>query len=469
MEYYLAVDIGASSGRHVLGWLDNGRFYSEEVYRFPNGAAISASGELCWDVDALWEHIQIGIRKAAQSGRSPAYLGIDTWGVDFVLVDADGNRIGEAVSYRSHRTDGMDAALEEVLTAHQLYARTGIQKQQFNTIYQLLALQKQHPEQLGCASALLFVPDYFHYLLTGVMASEYTVATTSGLVTPATGGWDFQLISRLNFPIGIFQPILPAGSVLGPVRSDLAEELGCQPLVVLPATHDTGSAVLAIPTEREGALYLSSGTWSLMGVERAKADLSPRAEQYNFTSEGGYAGRYRFLKNIMGLWMIQSLRKEYGYSFEQIMKEADAHVATELRVDVNSSAYLSPVLMTQALKNELQRPDLLPGELFAVVYLSLADCYAATVQQIEEITGESVTAIHIIGGGSRDRLLNRLTAAASGKPVIAGPAEATAIGNLLCQMLGTGRLTTVEEARRLLAASVETVITLPPIASKGEN
>ncbi|MBQ8289086.1 MAG: rhamnulokinase [Clostridia bacterium] len=461
MEYYLAIDIGASSGRHILGWLEDGRLCTCEIYRFPNGATTSESGELCWDVNALWSHIKAGIRKAADEGKAPAYIGIDTWGVDFVLLDADGERIGEAVSYRSHRTDGMDAVLERTLTTHQLYARTGIQKQQFNTIYQLLALQEQHPDQLGVASTMLFIPDYFHYLLTGVSASEYTIATTSGLVTPATGGWDLQLIDRLGLPVEIFQPILPAGSVLGPVRADVAEEIGCQPLVVLPATHDTGSAVLALPTDREGALYLSSGTWSLMGVERAEADLSRAAEYYNFTNEGGYGGRYRFLRNIMGLWMIQSLRKECGYTFDQIMEAATAHLSTDLRVDVNNAAFLSPDSMTEALKRELDRPNLTLGELFAVVYLSLADCYAATVKQIEEIAGTPVSAIHIIGGGSKDSLLNRLTADASGKTVIAGPTEATAIGNLLCQLLGTGGLSTVEEARRLLAASIKTEITQP--------
>ncbi len=461
MEYYLAIDIGASGGRHILGWVSDGVLHTEEIYRFPNGATRSDGGELCWDVDALFAEIKTGIRKAADMGKAPDYLGIDTWGVDFVLLDGDGARIGEAVSYRSHRTDGMDEVLERTLTAHQLYARTGIQKQQFNTIYQLLALREQHPEQLRAASAMLFIPDYFHYCLTGVMASEYTIATTSGLVTPATGAWDFQLLTRLGFPVEIFQPILPAGSVLGPVRTEIADEIGCQPLVVLPATHDTGSAVLALPTDREGALYLSSGTWSLMGVEGRDANLSEAAEYYNFTNEGGYGGRYRFLKNIMGLWMIQSLRKECGYTFDQIMETATEHLSTDLRVDVNGAAFLSPDSMTEALKRELRRSDLTLGELFAVVYLSLADCYAATVKQIEEVTGAPVSAIHIIGGGSKDSLLNELTANATGKPVIAGPTEATAIGNLLCQMLGTGRLSTVDEARRLLAASIDTEVTQP--------
>ncbi len=464
MEYYLAIDIGASSGRHVLGWIEEGRLCTEEIYRFPNGAAESPSGELCWDVDALWRNIKAGIRAAADAGKAPAFVGIDTWGVDFVLLDNDGKRVGEAVSYRSHRTDGMDAVLEKTLTVHQLYARTGIQKQQFNTVYQLLALKAQHPEQLFAASALLMIPDYFHYLLTGVRATEYTNATTTGLVTPATGNWDLQLIDRLGLPMGIFQTLLPAGSVLGPVRAELAEELGCLPMVVLPATHDTGSAVVALPTDSEGALYLSSGTWSLMGVERSDADLSRQAEQYNFTNEGGYGGRYRFLKNIMGLWMIQSLRKECGYSFDQIMTEAAAYLHTDLRVDVNHPAFLSPDSMSAALKEVLGRPDIGQGELFAVVYLSLADCYAATVSQIEEITGTPVSVIHIIGGGSKDELLNRLTAKKAGRPVIAGPTEATAIGNLLCQMMGTGILSSVHAARKVLCDSIETQVTLPSAA-----
>ena len=461
MEYYLAIDIGASGGRHILGWIADGILHTEEIYRFPNGATTSDSGELCWDVDALWKQIQIGIRKAADEGRAPSYLGIDTWGVDYVLLDGEGERIGDAVCYRSHRTDGMEQVLEETLTTHQLYARTGIQKQQFNTIYQLLAHKKQNPKELSSAATMLFIPDYFHYLLTGVAASEYTIATTSGLVTPATGNWDYQLLMRLGLSVELFAPILPAGSILGPVRESVAEAIGCQPLVVLPAAHDTGSAVLALPTDGEGALYLSSGTWSLMGVERCEADLSAVAEQYNFTNEGGYGGRYRFLKNIMGLWMIQSLRKECGYSFDQIMHAAKAHLDTPLRVDVNDPAFLSPESMSAALRRALNAPDLSWDLLFAVVYLSLADCYAATVCQIEEISKTKVSRVHIIGGGSKDSLLNQLTANATGKTVIAGPTEATAIGNLLCQMLGTGLLPSVTEARRLLAQSIDTVTVLP--------
>jgi rhamnulokinase len=461
MEYYLAIDIGASSGRHVLGWHQDGKLMTEEIYRFPNGVSSNESGELCWDVDALWQHIKQGIRTAAESGRAPDYVGIDTWGVDFVLLDASRNRIGDAVAYRSHRTDGMDVVLEQTLTMHQLYARTGIQKQIFNTIYQLLAIREKNPEILQKASALLMIPDYFHYLLTGIMATEYTNATTTGLVTPATGSWDYLLIDRLNLPMQVFQTVVPAGSILGPIRPELYEELGCQPMIVLPATHDTGSAVVAVPAEQGGALYLSSGTWSLMGVERSEADLSQQAEYYNFTNEGGYGGSYRFLKNIMGLWMIQSLRKECGYSFNQIMEAATEHLDTELRVDVNHPAFLSPNSMSDALKSVLNRSNLSMGELFAVVYLSLADCYGATVKQIEEITGAPVTAVHIIGGGSKDSLLNQLTADATKKAVVAGPTEATAIGNLLCQMLGTGCLSSVVEARRLLAASIETVTTMP--------
>lgn len=462
MEYYLAIDIGASSGRHILGWIEEGKLVTEEVYRFPNGAVKNRSGELCWDVDALFEGIKAGIKAAVAIGKAPQYLGIDTWGVDFVLVDEKGGRIGDAVCYRSHRTDGMEEVLERTLTAHQLYARTGIQKQPFNTIYQLLAVKEQHPEELEKASAMLLIPDYFHYLLTGVMATEYTNATTTGLVTPATASWDYLLIDRLGLPMKVYQMILPAGSILGPIRSELADELGCHPIVVLPATHDTGSAVLAMPTESEQGLYISSGTWSLMGVEGKEAILTSVAEYYNFTNEGGYGGSYRFLRNIMGLWMIQSLKKECGYSFDRIMNEASMYLDTPYRVDVNSEVFLSPESMTEALYSALPCKDLPLGELFAITYLSLADCYAQTVQQIQEITGREVTSIHIIGGGSKDSLLNRLTADRSGLPVMAGPVEATAIGNLLAQMLGTGLIQNgVSGARRLVCDSIETQLTNP--------
>lgn len=462
MEYYLAIDIGASSGRHVLGWIEDGKLCAEEVYRFPNGAFKNEDGELCWDVDALFAEIKNGIKAAVTAGRAPNYVGIDTWGVDFVLVDSNGNRVSDAVCYRSHRTEGMDEVLEETLTAHQLYARTGIQKQIYNTIYQLLALKKQHPEQLSRASALLMIPDYFHYLLTGIMATEYTDATTTGLVTPATNSWDYLLIDKLGLPMQIFQMIIPAGSILGPIRSELAEELGCYPMIVLPAVHDTGSAFIAVPSQEEGSVYLSSGTWSLMGVERKEANLSKVAEYYNFTNEGGYGGTYRFLRNIMGLWMIQSLKKECGYSFDQIMKEASAHLDTPYRVDVNDYVFLSPKSMTEALYSRLPCEELPLGELFAIVYLSLAECYAATVAQLRELSGRDVPAIHIIGGGSKDDLLNRLTADLSGLPVIAGPTEATAIGNLLAQMMGTGLIKGgLTEARKILCDSIETKVITP--------
>lgn len=462
MEYYLAIDIGASSGRHVLGWMEDGKLCTEEIYRFPNSAYQNEMGELCWDVDALFVQIKNGIKAAVASGRSPNYLGIDTWGVDFVLVDTMGNRVSDAVCYRSHRTDGMDELLEKTLTAHQLYARTGIQKQIFNTIYQLLALKEQHPEQLQQASAMLMIPDYFHYQLTGIMATEYTNSTTTGLVTPATNSWDYLLIDKLGLPMQIFQMIIPAGSILGPIRAELADELGCYPMIVLPATHDTGSAVLAVPASEEGAVYLSSGTWSLMGIEKKEATLSSVAEYYNFTNEGGYGGNYRFLRNIMGLWMIQSLKKECGYSFDQIMQEASAHLDTPYRVDVNDDVFLSPASMTEALLDKLPYENVPLGELFAVVYLSLAECYDETIKQIRELTNTEVPAIHIIGGGSKDELLNQLTANLSGLPVIAGPTEATAIGNLLAQMMGTGMIRGgVQEARSILRGSIETKTIYP--------
>ena len=307
--YYLAVDIGASSGRHILAHMENGKLQLEEVHRFYNGMS-EKDGEMCWDFDALFKEIKIGLKKCKEIGKIPASIGVDTWGVDFVLLDENDQVLGNTVGYRDERTQGMDEEVYKIIPEKELYARTGIQKAIYNTIYQLMAVKQKHPEYLEKAKTFLMVPDYFHFLLSGIKSNEYTEATTSQLTNPMTKEWDMELIEMLGYPTDMFQKISATGTVLGGLRPEIQEEIGFDCKVVLPATHDTGSAVLAVPSNNPDTVYISSGTWSLMGVERQAADCSPASYAHNFTNEGGFQYRFRYLKNIMGLWMIQSVKKE---------------------------------------------------------------------------------------------------------------------------------------------------------------
>ena len=459
-KYYLAIDIGASSGRHILSHMENEKMMLEEIHRFPNGM-IDKQGHLVWDVDALWREIITGMKKCGELGKIPVSVGIDTWAVDFVLLGKDGARIGDAVAYRDRRTKNMDEKVYGLAGEKELYARTGIQKQIFNTIYQLMALKEKNPEMLGSASKLLMIPDYFHYLLTGNAAAEYTNATTAQLVNADTKDWDWELIQRLGFPSSIFPKIQMPGAFLGNLKDDIAEEVGYQCKVVLPATHDTGSAVAAVPAlDGYEALYISSGTWSLMGTELRKADCSETSRQHNLTNEGGFNYRFRYLKNIMGLWMIQSVKKEIGgkLGFGEIC-EAASKCGISSIVNCNDGRFLAPINMAEEVKaacreSGQKEPEGI-AETAAVIYNSLARCYAETVREIEEMAGKEYDCIHIIGGGANADYLNRLTAKAAGKRIYAGPIEATAIGNAAVQMIADGIFGNLEDARKCIRASFE--------------
>lgn len=457
--YYLAVDIGASSGRHILGHLSEGKMVLEEIHRFPNGMT-ERDGELCWDVDALFAEIVTGMKKCKEAGKIPAAMGIDTWAVDYVLLDEKNERIGNAVGYRDKRTSGMDEEVYKIIPEAELYGRTGIQKQIFNTIYQLMAVKKQHPKYLTQAKSLLMIPEYFNFLLTGKKAAEYTNATTTQLVDPDTKDWDFALIEKLGYPKDIFQKIEKPGTVLGGLTEELQKEVGFDCKVVLPATHDTGSAVMAVPTNQENTIYISSGTWSLMGTERMQADCSLKSMEHNFTNEGGYDYRFRYLKNIMGLWMIQSVRKELApeQGFGEICENASKMTIASL-VDCNDGRFLAPDHMTKevqkACEETVQQVPQGIAEVAAVIYNSLAKCYADTIAEIEDMTGSKYDSIHVVGGGANAAYLNELTAKATGCTVYAGPTEATAIGNLAAQMLADGALADLQAARSCIFDSFE--------------
>ena len=454
--YFLAVDIGASSGRHILCHVENGKLVLEEIYRFPNGTSLK-NGHQCWDHEGLVENIIKGMERCAKIGKIPSYMGIDTWGVDFLLLDGEGRVIGDSVGYRDSRTEGIDAKVYEYIPEDELYRRTGIQKQLYNTVYQLMALKEQDPSQLENAEQLLMMPDYLGYRLTGVSHQEYTIATTAQLVNIETGEWDLELIERLGYPKKLFGKLYMPGEILGNLSPEIAKRIGYDLTVIHPASHDTGSAVLAVPTNSDNIVYLSSGTWSLMGIERMTPDSSDRACRHNFTNEGGYGRRYRFLKNIMGLWIIQSIRRELDgkYSFGELSAMAEAVGNTEYRINVNDNRFLAPASMIDAIKNACNAPDMQIDELLCCVYHSLAECYAETIEEIRDMTGRTPEALHIIGGGSRDVYLNKLTSKAVGIPVYTGPTEATAIGNILSQMLGAGVFTSIAEAREAVFRSFD--------------
>ena len=458
-KYYLAVDIGASSGRHMLASMKDGKMQLEEVYRFPNGMD-NKNGTLCWDVERLITEIKNGLKKCKEIGKIPISMGIDTWGVDYVLLDKDDNILGDTVGYRDSRTEGMDEKVYEVIPQDDLYARTGIQKQIFNTIYQLMAVKQSHPEYLEQAETILMIPDYFNFLLTGVKKNEYTEATTGQLISPKTNDWDYELIDMLGYNSRMFLPVSMPGTVVGDFTEEVQKEVGFNCTVVLPATHDTGSAVLAVPTNDDDAVYISSGTWSLMGIERKEADCSMESMKANFTNEGGYDHRFRYLKNIMGLWMIQAVKKEFteDLSFAEICEMASKETISSI-VDCNDDCFLAPKSMIGAVQKfcrdtDQQVPETV-GEISSVIYNSLAKCYGDTVEEIEAITGKKYSTIYVVGGGSNAGYLNELTAKYTGRKVSAGPSEATAIGNIIVQMLHDGVFASLPEARTCVKESFD--------------
>lgn len=458
-KYYLAIDIGASSGRHILSHLENGKMILEEIYRFPNGMK-EVDGEKTWDIEELYRHVLCGMKRCKELGKIPVSVGIDTWAVDFVLLDSKDERLGNAVAYRDDRTRGMDQKVYEIVAEEDLYKSTGIQKQIFNSIYQLMALKEKKPEILEKAETLLMIPDYLNFLLSGVKAQEYTNATTTQLVDPESRDWDRDRIKKLGYPEKIFLPILEPGTTIGTLKGSVQGEVGFDCKVILPATHDTGSAVVAVPSNEEDVLYISSGTWSLMGTEIQEADCSREAMLHNFTNEGGYKHTYRFLKNIMGLWMIQSVKKEIGkdVSFGEIC-DAASKCSIESLVDANDPRFLAPENMTEEVKQAckeagLEVPETL-AEVAAVIYKSLAKCYGETLEELEAQTGCKYQKIHVVGGGANAEYLNRLTAQFTKRKVLAGPTEATAIGNLAVQMIALKEFADLKAARSCIYESFD--------------
>ena len=449
MNYYLAIDIGASSGRHILAHMEDGKLVLEEIYRF-NNQAIQRNGHLVWDVAYLLSSIKQGIVECVKQHKVPTTLGIDTWAVDYVLLDENKNLVMDSYSYRDKRCHVGVQEVQKLLSKKELYAQSGIQYQKFNTIYQLKSDEMHHK-----AAYFLMIPDYLHYRLCGTITHEYTNLSTTQLLT-VEGKLDDQRCHRLHLSSTLFTPIVMPSTYIGNFLPEIADEVGCQCKIVVPATHDTGSAFMA--SVYEDAVIISSGTWSLLGIETIEPYVNELARNANFTNEGGYEHRYRFLKNIMGLWIIQEVSRELNgkYSFAQLVEEAAQH-PFPLIFDVNDSRFLKPIHMIQEIQNyfiELnQQPPETAGEIAYCVYYSLAHCYHQAILELELITKKSYSYINIIGGGCQNELLNRMIAKLTNKTVVAGPVEATALGNLAAQLIEEGVFTSLQEARACIKAS----------------
>ncbi|MBM7573248.1 rhamnulokinase [Aquibacillus albus] len=455
----LAVDIGASSGRLIAGRIVNNKLKLDEVYRFENNL-IEKDGHFCWDVDALFSEIKKGIHECRNKGLQPTSIGIDTWAVDFVLLGENDERLTDAVAYRDSRTDGMMEEVFEIISKERLYLETGIQFQKFNTIYQLFSIKKSNPEILDKAQSFLMIPDYFNYLLTGQKVNEYTNATSTQLVNAFTKKWDVGLLDQLGINKEMFHDMKAPTSEVGPLKKELADEFGFDMKVLLPATHDTGSAVISVP-EVNDTIYISSGTWSLIGVENHFPICVTKALDYNFTNEGGMDYRYRFLKNIMGLWMIQEVKRNYDdkYSFSDFVDLANKATTFQATVNVDDNRFLKPDSMIEQIQkycSETNQPiPNIPGEVAKCVFDSLAVSYQTAIAQIEEIYEKEFQTINVIGGGCQNEMLNQLIADTTNKEVLAGPVEATAIGNIVAQLIALGELKDINEARRMIKQSFD--------------
>ena len=460
MEYYLAIDIGASSGRHILGSVENGKIKLEEIYRFENGIS-KIGNEYCWNIEQLFKDIKTGIKKCKEIGKIPKSVGIDTWAVDFVLLDENDEILGNAVAYRDDRTEGMMEEAFKIIPQDMIYLYTGIQFQRFNTVYQLLSIKKNNSEILDKAKTFLMIPDYLNFLLTGKKINEYTNASSTQLVNSFERTWDKKMLDELGIKKEIFQEIKLPKTNLGTLREELVEELGFDMEVILPATHDTGSAFISSVCNDSDSIYLSSGTWSLIGVENRFPICVPQAMNYNFTNEGGIDYRYRFLKNIMGLWVIQEVRRNLDnkYSFAELVNLAREHMNFSSIVDVDHDRFLKPENMIEEIKSYCKETDQkVPkevGEIAICVFNSLAHSYKKAVSNLEEIFEKEFKRINIFGGGCQNNLLNELVAKVTGKEVLAGPVEATAIGNIVAQMISKNIFENLGEARQAIKDSFE--------------
>lgn len=461
-KVYLAADFGGGSGRVIAGWLEDGQLKMEEVHRFGN-RQVRLGDHVYWDFPALFEEMKTGLKKAAVKGYRVSSIGIDTWGVDFGLIDRDGQLIGNPVCYRDARTSGMVEEIFKTLNPTEHYATTGIQVMEINTLSQLLSIKGT--AQLESAKHLLFMPDLFSYFLTGKATNEYCIASTSELLDAKKRTWSWDTIKALGLPEHIFGEIIMPGTVRGTLRPDIAQETGLGEIdVVAVGSHDTASAVAAIPAIEGDATpaFLSSGTWSLLGVELPEPILCEEARKAEFTNEGGVGERIRFLQNITGLWILQRLMAEWEergekQSFSQLLPEAEKACINSI-IPVADATFMNPASMEEAIcdycKNSGQQVPATKGELTRCLLQSLAHKYKDAISGVNDLQPDPIKRLHIIGGGSQNELLNQLTADALGIPVWAGPVEATAMGNILVQAMAAGEVANLDALRNIVRHSV---------------
>jgi len=467
-QVYLAIDLGAESGRVMAGLWNGKTIRLEEVHRFPNGA-VSLAGTLRWDLLRLWGEIQNGLALAGKKyGKSVVSVGADTWGVDFVLLSKHNEVLGFPYHYRDARTNGLIEESFRTMPREKIFAQTGLQFMQLNTLYQLLAVKRHTPELFDRADCLLFIPDFIHWALAGSRVAEFTIASTSQCLNPLTRTWAGGLLRKFGLPPRIFPEIVPPGTGLGGLRSELAAQTGLAGVqVVAPPAHDTASAVAGVPTANTGKAnwaYISSGTWSLMGAEVREAALSPRAQEVNMTNEGGIDGTYRLLKNIMGLWLVQGCKRAFDArgrvrDYGELARLAAEAAPLRSVVEPDDPRFFNTTDMPKAIQGycrETGQPvPKTEGQLVRCAYESLALKYRKVAGWIEELTGSPLEVIHIVGGGSRSDILNQFTADACRRPVVAGPVEATALGNLLVQVRAHGELSSLGELRDVVRRSGE--------------
>ena len=479
---YLAIDLGAESGRAILGTLANGRINLTEIHRFTTGPVSLPTkypadesqndledSSLVWDFIRFWQKIMYSIRHVTNE-RKLTSIGVDSWGVDFALLDKNGQLLSTPFHYRDARTDGMMEKAFERLSRERIYELTGIQFMQLNTLYQLYSLVYHDSPLLQIADKLLMIPDLINYWLTGKAVSEFTEATTSQIFNTRKGQWSKEVIQAMGFPQHIFPEIINPGKIVGPIRNCLSKELGCDLMVVAPPTHDTGSAVAAIPAETEDFIWISSGTWSIIGTNVAKPVINLKSYTANFTNEGGAAGNFRFSKNVTGLWLVQQCRAQWkiegkDYSYTELTKMATKAPHLKTIVDPDYSEFLHMGGMVEKIQQYCHLTGQpIPGnegEMVRAVLQGLALRYRYVIEQLEELSGKKTNTIHIVGGGTKNKLLNQFTADALGRKVITGPIEATATGNIIVQAIAMGDIHNWQEGVSIIKNSFDIQTYLP--------
>ncbi len=465
----LAFDFGASSGRAMLAEFDGKGITMNEIHRFSNDP-VKLQGTFYWDILRLMHEIKQGIVKAVNAGGFDA-IGIDTWGVDFGLLDKEGKLLCNPLHYRDENTMGIIEEADKVVPKAEIYERTGIQFARYNSLFQLYSLATKRPDLLERAEKLLFIPDLMAYFLTGEMKAEFTIASTSQMLNAKTQAWDEELLEKLSIPKRLLPEIIPCGSISGMLSDEICEELGCKKVpVIAVASHDTGSAVVAVPNVTNDFIYISCGTWSLFGTELSEPIINEKTQKYNFTNEGGYGGTVRLLKNIMGLWLIQESRRQwiregFDVSYGDLEKEALACKPFQCFVDVDDDVFSLPGNLPKRIQDFCSKTgQYVPqtrGEIMRCIYESLAMKYRYTYERLEDITGKKYNAIHMIGGGTKDNLLCQMTADFCRINVIAGPIEATATGNVAVQMIALDEFKSITDARRIIADSLNPVYYTP--------